>query len=170
MMRIVLAGILAVVLGGCAGMTGPDGVFYRQSQQVRLSRATTMMEEGKPAAAKELLAGICAEKGVQGVTDEALFRLSLLRLDAAQPGDDVPLALQDLRRLRKEYPSSAWTPLAALLAGYLTSTEDVKQQEAKLKEMNSSLAKENKELRQRLEKLKNLELELGKGAGPPKVQ
>jgi hypothetical protein len=165
MSRVFLAVTLAAVVTGCAGMTGPDGIFYRQSQQVTLSQAVTLMDEGKPAKARDLLANICAGKGVEGVTDEALFRLALLRLDAGQTGDGAPRARKELERLKKEYPSSMWAPLAAQIAGYLAATEDLNQQTDKLKESNYSLVQENKDLRQRLEKLKKLDLDLGHKTG-----
>jgi hypothetical protein len=162
MMRSVLVVILAALMSGCAAMTGPGGLFYGQTQQMRLSRAVTLVEDGQTAPAEKLLAGICAEKGVPGVTDEALFRLSLLRLGAGPTSDGMLEARQNLERLRKEYPSSAWTPLGAQLARFLTATGEVQQQEAKLKELVLSLTKENRELHQRLDMLKKLELELGK--------
>jgi hypothetical protein len=160
-----MVAIMATLVCGCAVMTGKGGIFYSQAQQIRLSRAIALQEEGKSADAEKLLVDICAGEGVPGVTDEALFRLGLLRLDPALPSSGIPGALHNLGRLGKEYPSSTWAPLAAQLARHLTAAEDVQQQDAKLKETNLSLTRENRELRQRLEKLKNLELELGKGAG-----
>lgn len=165
MIRCIMVAILAALVCGCAVMTGKGGIFYSQAQQIRLSKAKALQEGGKSADAEKLLADICAGEGVPGVTDEALFRLSLLRLDSAVPNNGIPGALHNLARLGKEYPSSTWAPLAAQLARHLTAVGEVQQQDAKLKELNLSLTRENRELRQRLEKLKNLELELGKGPG-----
>jgi hypothetical protein len=165
MMRCAAVVILAALVSGCAGMTGPGGILYRQTQQIRLSKAITLQEKGKAVPAEQLLTSICTEKGVAGVTDEALFRLSLYRLDAGISGDGVRQARQYLDLLRKEYPSSPWAPLAAQLSRYLASAGDQQQHDMKLKEQNSSLTKENKELHQRLDMLKKLELELGKGTG-----
>ena len=176
MIQYTLIIILALVLSGCARMTKPDSIFYSYGQQKKLSRAVTLMTEGKSSAAADLLSTICSEKGVAGVTDEALFRLSLLKLGSTHDMKDMPQARYGLERLRKEYPDSVWVPLALPLREFLTSTDEVRSQERKLKELNLSLSKENRDLkelnlslskenrdlRQSIEKLKNLEIELGR--------
>jgi hypothetical protein len=189
---------LALEMSGCATLTKPGGVLYHSSQKVKLSRAVTLLEQGKTMAAAELLAAICADPGVPGVTDEALFRLSLLQLESNQEKNGTIKAQNNLERLQKEYPSSSWTPLASSLSEFLSTTDDVRQQNRKfeelnlsltkeqrvfkeqkrslakensdLKEQNLSLTKENLELRQGIEKLKALELELAKGRGKPGTQ
>jgi hypothetical protein len=155
--------ILAFELGGCATLTKPGGPFYRSEQEKKLAKAVKFQEQGKISAATELLTALTAEPGVAGVTDEALFRLSLIHLVAGLEKNGVLLAQHDLARLRREYPTSSWTPPAANLAEYMVATDDVRQQNRKLKELNSSLTKENKDLSQSIEKLKTLELELGRG-------
>jgi len=163
MTKYTLIIMMAFALSGCAALTKPDGIFYGYGQQKKLAGAVTLLEEGKTSAAAKLLSALCDEKGVPGVTDEALFRLSLLRLESAQERNGVVQAQHDLERLQKEYPTSSWAPLASSLTGFLASADDMRQQDRKLKESNLSLIKENRELHQNIEKLKNLELEMGRG-------
>jgi cell division protein FtsB len=77
------------------------------------------------------------------------------------------MAQQSIERLRKEYPSSSWTGMAAPLAELLTATTELRRQNRTLKNQNQSLSRENQslskeaqELRQNIEKLKRLDLEL----------
>lgn len=163
MIKQILIIILVFGTVGCAAMSQPGGSLYRAGQERKLARAATLLEQGKTSAATELLAAVAAEPGVAGVTDEALFRLSLLHLVSGQEKNGMPQAQHDLERLKKEYSASSWAPLASNLIEFLASADDLRQQNRKLKELNLSLTKENKELRESIEKLKTLELELGRG-------
>ncbi len=163
MRNCALIVLLALVLNGCASLNQQGGIVHSYGQEKKLARAVKLLADGKTSAAAELLTAICAETGVPGVTDEALVRLSLLRLGSAQEKNSTAQAQRDLERVRKEYPSSSWAPLASSLAQFLASADDMRLQERKLKESNLSLTKENKELRQSIEQLKNLELEMGRG-------
>ncbi len=170
MTKKILIAVFALAVGGCATASQPGGIFYSYGQQKKLAAAVRFLEEGKTSDAMKLLSGICSEKGVAGVTDEALFRLSLLRLESLQDKNSVVQVQRDLERLTTEYPASSWTPLASSLTDFIDSADQVRQQDRKLKELNLSLTKENKDLtkenkdlRQSIEKLKNLELEMGKG-------
>lgn len=190
MLRHILIMILAIGMGGCAKLTKPGGLLYPTGQQWKLSKAVGLLAQGDTSAAADLLKDICAEPNVSGVTDEALFRLTILRLGSDRDMNSIVQAQNDLERLGKEYPSSSWAPLASRLAGLLASTHETRQQENRLNELNLSLKQENKELkelnltqtkelkvvkdsnlfltnenlelRKIIEKLKNLELELGR--------
>ena len=107
------------------------------------------------------MTALSAEQGVPGVTDEALFRLSLIRLGSVQGKNGHTQAQRDLERLQKEYPASSWTPLASSLTEFLAADDDVRLQARKLKEVNGALTRENRDLIQSIEKLKKLELEMG---------
>jgi hypothetical protein len=163
MRRFALIIAASLALSACAGLTRPGGVLYGPAQKNKLARAITLLEEGKTSAAAELLSAISAEQGVPGVTDEALLRLSLLRLGSVQGNNGSSLAQRDLKRLQKEYPASSWTPAASSLSEFLALDEDARLQARKLKESNSALTKENRDLLQSIEKLKKLELEIGTG-------
>ena len=163
MIHYALIITLSLALSGCAGLTQSGGLLHGHGQKNKLARAVTLLEEGKTSAAAELLAAISAEQGVPGVTDEALFRLSLLRLGSVQDKNVVFQTKHNLERLQKEYPASSWTPLASSLAEFLDSDDDVRLQARKLKDLNGALTKENRDLHTSIEKLKNLELEMGKG-------
>lgn len=177
MIKYSLIIILVLAMSGCASLNLKGGIVHRFGQERKLANAVTLLKDGKLSEAAALLTAICSESGVPGVTDEALFRLSLLHIESIQEIDGTLQAQQDLERLQKEYPSSSWTPLASSLSDFLSSADDVRQQDRyirqqnrdirqqdrKLKELNLSLTKENKELRESIEKLKNLELEMGRG-------
>lgn len=163
----IIALMLALMLafsGGCSILRGkplPE-TNAAVEQERRFAGALQYLMQGKEREAQRLLEQVIAGQALLGVTDEALFRLALLHLrDESGKGDTQAHAL--LVRLKKEYPRSIWTrqsaPLIAYLAGVGTLRES--QRELKtLKERNLNLTRENKELRQSLDRLKNLDLEL----------
>jgi hypothetical protein len=173
--------LLAVVnLAGCSGLQRfQSGVVQRFSSENRLSAAVQHLEQGKTADATMELEKIVNGPGVEGVTDEALFRLSLLLLRQSQDKEPATATQQLLERLKKEYPNSQWARLALPLADHLVSEEELKRQYRNLRILNLSLAKDNKELQslkstnqtllkenrdlhQSIERLKNLDIELEK--------
>lgn len=132
------------------------------SHERKFAGALQLLRQGNEQGARELLEQVVVAPGLPGVTDDALFRLALLRLrDGGEKGGLEGYSL--LARLAKEYPDSIWTHQSAALSGYLMLTQRLfeKQRETKpLRELNLHLSRENKELRLNLEKLKNLDLEL----------
>jgi hypothetical protein len=157
---------LALAPSGCASFRS-QGFVARFSQGQKLSEAVNSLEKGNPYNATRLLKQICAEKGVPGVTDEALFRLALLSMDADIDRNNISTTLKLLDRLEKEYPTSPWavqaTPLADFLeehADKLQKAQELRRQVRSYKDLNLSLTRENKELRQSIERLKDLDLEL----------
>jgi hypothetical protein len=184
-MKKLLAIILCFLgLNACATLHSLDtSQIYRQNQTKKLAVAIKLQNGGKITAAVEVLIAICAERGVPGITDEALFRLSLLYLSKGQDidSDSLQLAQQSIERLRKEYPSSSWTGMIAPVARLLTTTAELRLQSQNWKTQNQTLSRENltlsrenqayfrenqalsketQELRQTIEKLKRLDLEL----------
>jgi cell division protein FtsB len=185
-MKRLIAGIMAgLLLGGCAGW----GIFPGdRSPRGKLNEAVNALETGNEVAASKMLEEICRAPAVAGVTDEALFRLSMLSLRQ----HDNPAVMQDVRkrleRLRTEFPASTWTRLAWPFMEYLAGAEGVRsdlrtakqrvsslarenqelhrtnqnaaREIRELQETNQLLGKENRELSQRIEKMKHLELEL----------
>jgi hypothetical protein len=161
---------LALGLSACATpRTGDGGILYNYAQERKLAAAVELQKEGNLSSAIKSLAALCAEPGVPGVTDEALFRLSLLYLKNGLENDKgaPQMAQQSIERLRKEYPSSSWTGMAAPLVELLAATTELRRQNRTLKNQNQSLSRENQslsreaqELRQNIEKLKRLDLEL----------
>jgi hypothetical protein len=167
-----LALLIALVLGlsSCATIKiGEKGLDYRQQQGQKLQAAIMLHREGKITSAVEAYKGICSEKGLEGVTDQALFMLSLIYLDFGLGSDRefIQVAQQHLDRLRKEYPSSPWSSLTSPVVQMLESSAELRRQNINIKNQNQalskenqSLSKENQELRQSIEKLKRLDLEL----------
>ena len=96
------------------------------------------------------------------VTDEALFRLALLSL--RENGDKGFQRSQTLlERLAGKYPDSIWTRQSAPLLSHLAEVRVLRNRQRGLKtmkELNLSLSRDNRELRQSLEQLKQLDLEL----------
>lgn len=145
-MRWLIYILAGIVLCGCAaGQKQDSSPFYRYSQGRKLASAVNRLGEGNASAAAAILTRICNEKGVAGVTDEALFRLSLLQLNPHNDRD-AHTALRTLERLHREYPDSPWAVQSSSLEELLGRTRGLKEQ--------------NRELRQNIQKLKRLDLEL----------
>lgn len=110
------------------------------------------------AGARLGLQQVVAAAPLPGVTDEALFRLALFSLQ-----EDTSSATMLLERLNREFPASAWNHQAEPLRRYLAQVRNLKERQhelATLKALNLSLHKDNRELKQTLERLKTLDLEL----------
>ena len=174
MTRFVSILAALMVLSGCAALTRPGTPLYRFGQERKLARADTLLGQKDIAAAAEQLEAICAAPGVPGVTDEALFRLSMLSLADSRTMAGQGKARKGFDRLRNEYPASSWAPIAAAVSEVMdafdasvssihATEEEQRQQLRKLKDQVSALNRENRELRESIEKLKNLEIEMGKG-------
>ncbi|MDA8427962.1 MAG: hypothetical protein M0T70_01770 [Geobacteraceae bacterium] len=131
-------------------------------QERRFAAALEFLRAGNAAAASGQLARVVADPPIEGLTDEALFRLSLLSL--REEGNKGSIrALELLERLNNEFPRSIWTHQAAPLSVYLEGVKMLRnrQREVKtLKELNLSLSRDNRGMRQTLERLNNLDLEL----------
>lgn len=161
----VYIALLALVTlnAGCAGMDGRMPRLLMLSEQERtLAGALDQLRAGKEQKARELLDKVVDGAPAAGVTDEALFRLALLSL-REDGGKGLLRAQVLLERLADKYPDSLWTKQSAPLLSHLTEARTLrnKQRELKaLKDLNFSLSRDNKEMRQSLEQLKRLDLEL----------
>ncbi len=170
MKKVLTIIICSLGLSACSTFHTVDStLFYRQNQQRKLTAAIRLQKEGKTSAAMESLISLCGERAVAGVTDEALFRLSLLYLVSGTESDkqSLQLAQQGFARLQKEYPSSSWTGMAAPIADFVSTATELRRQMQSCKSQNQTLSREgqalsreNQELRQNIEKLKRLDLEL----------
>ena len=131
-------------------------------QERRFAGALELLRAGNEQAARELFERVVSDPAQSGITDEALFRLAILSLrDEGSKGTQRSLELID--RLKNEFPQSIWTHQSAALALYLTGIKSLrdKQRELKtLKELNLSLSRDNREMRQSIERLKSLDIEL----------
>jgi outer membrane protein assembly factor BamD (BamD/ComL family) len=150
----ILLLVIAVSICGCAGIQKKREITVSPSRN--LESAKKLLRENKVSAAANVLESICSAKGVPGVTDEALFRLGLLYLDAGQGKSEITQAQQILERLIKEYPSSSWRNHAASLIELIAT---LNRRIRYLKGENLSLSKENRELRLNIEKLKIIDIE-----------
>jgi hypothetical protein len=133
-------------------------------QERRFAGALEFLRSGNEQASRELFEQVVDGPSRSGVTDEALFRLSILSLQE-EGSKGTARALELLERLNSEFPQSLWSKQVAPLRGYLAGVKTLKdrQREVKaLKELNLSLSRDNREMRQSLERLKNLDLELEK--------
>jgi len=174
----IMALILAI--SGCATPKTRREASLQADQQWKLSRAATFIEEGNRSAAVQVLTHISSEPPVPGVTDEALFRLALLNLRPDLGLDGLSESARHLEKLQREFPRGGWTPLAARVADLIREVQEaltrenrmkktagaLSQENGRLKEQNLALSRENQDFRQTIQKLKALELELGKGGTP----
>lgn len=162
-LTIFMAAMLA--LCGCT-TTGVSG-NYAQDQKRKLMLAQNLLEDNRVAVARDILTTISNEPGVLGVTDEALFRLALLNLEAGDQKIATGKSGRNLDKLIKYYPTSSWKNHAVTLKGMLDTYDgtvdektDLEKTARSLRNSNQALTRELKELRQDMERLKNLELEL----------
>lgn len=163
--NVVYLALLALVTmnAGCAALERRMPHILPLSEQERsLIGALDQLHTGKEQQAKNLLEKVVEGAPVAGVTDEALFRLALLSL-REEGGKGLLRAQELLERLADKYPGSLWTKQSAPLLLHLTEARTLRnrQRELKsLKEHNLSLSRDNRELRQSLEQLKQLDLDL----------
>jgi len=163
MMATVL--LLAMIISGCgslmkiaSSLPGRDS----STEKRNFAGALQYLRSGNEAAARDLLERVIDAPSLAGVTDEALFRLSLLNL-RDEEGRGEPRARALLNRLLREFPASIWARQASPLAAYLQEAFTLragKRQVKELRTQNLSLNRDNKELRQTIERLKQLDMEL----------
>lgn len=138
-----------------AESTRPGGV---PEQERNLAGALEYLRKGNEHGARDLLERVCEAPSLGGVTDDALFRLSLLNLR-----DDSAKSQALLERLKNEFPHSIWAYQAAPLTSYLSGIKTLRDRQREMKtlrDLNLSLSRDNRELRQTIERLKNLDIEL----------
>ena len=161
MKKISLLLIFITLIWGLSGCA----VMNPNKQRSTLSSATEMMKDGEGNAAIVLLEEISSQKGVPGITDEAMLRLGLLYLDQKPRATGLTKARNILERLNKEYHGSEWNILASPLLKFLNETTSAQRKIEELKETNISILKENKKLKIDIEKLKTFDLELERKQG-----
>jgi hypothetical protein len=152
--------VIAASIYGCAVFqkTGKkaDSIFNAKTQAGNLETARKLLREDRVQSATQMLVGICSAKGVPGVTDEALFRLSLIYLDAGETKNGISRAQETLEKLMHDYPTSSWSPHATALVELIaTLNRKIKN----LRGENLTLEKKNRELMLNIEKLKILDIE-----------
>lgn len=161
LMRYSLAGLLLLLI--CNGCTmyhqwQADGISQQERQ---FAGALQFLRQGNDEKARSLLEQVVLGPRRVGISDEALFRLALLKLSDEDKGPQEAQAL--LVQLSNQHPDSIWTHQAAPLMQYLATTQKLllRQRDTRgLRELNSQLYRENRELRLNIEKLKKLDLEL----------
>ncbi|HIJ94777.1 MAG TPA: tetratricopeptide repeat protein [Desulfuromonadales bacterium] len=162
---LIALSVVLMATSGCSHLPGRNNVLSAQGVapvERSFAAALQQLRAGNEAAAAELLDRVVNSASLPGVTDEALFRLALLELPGDSGGGEAR-ARELLDQLIRYYPASIWSKQAAPLAQYLRGAAAVKarnQQIKNLKNQNVSLSRDNKELRQSIERLKNLDLEL----------
>lgn len=153
--------MVALSAGGCASFGGKKA-RSAPSQETALAGAVELLKRGNEKEARTLLEQVVSGSSKGEAADEALFRLALLYLrDEGNKGNIKAQKLLD--QLAREYPNSLWTRQSAPLSAHLTETRHLRENVRELKnlrEQNYSLSRDNKELRQTLERLKSLDLEL----------
>lgn len=150
---LILLAVLSV--GGCATL----GQLESGAEQKRqLTKGVQLLQAGNVKQARDMLERVVAAAPRTDVTDEAIFRLALLHINnEAVKGTLRTPAL--LERLKKEYPHSSWTHLSAPLTAYMYGTKISHEKE---REQNILLQRESRELRQSIERLKDLDIEMDK--------
>jgi hypothetical protein len=143
----------------------PADVSVVRDQERRFAGALEFLRSGRESEARDLLEQVVSGPPRNGVSDEALFRLSLLYLRDDNGKGTAARTQELLDRLTEEFPASIWTYQGAPLSSYLTGIRMLRDRQREvrtLKELNYSLSRDNREMRQSLERLKSLDLELEK--------
>ncbi|NVN98505.1 MAG: hypothetical protein HXX17_04205 [Geobacteraceae bacterium] len=160
MKRLVLIVFFGVGLLGCSTFNGPtSSIISRYEANRKLSSAIQEVERGRYSAAIAIFEEIIAEPGINGVTDEALFRVSLLKLLYEEKDGGVS-SLRYLEMLRSYFPESSWTQQSKTLYEFVKGAVEAKKQNRNLKIHNLSLTKDNKDLHQSIDRLKSLDMKL----------
>lgn len=161
---LVLGAVLILVMmnAGCASPGRGLPHFITSSEERNLEAGLGQLRAGSEQTARDFMEKVIEGVPIAGVTDEALFRLALLSLK--EDGGKGSLRAQALlERLADKYPGSIWSKQSAPLLSHLVEVRTLRnrQRELKnLKELNLSLNNNNRELRQSLERLKQLDLDL----------
>lgn len=173
MRRLATMTLTCLLLAGCAGLKLPgitDG--SPDTARSKLAAASAALSRGKTQDAVALLKDVCAHSAIDGVTDEALFRLAVLRLAETDEHGGRGEARRLMSQLKKGYPHSQWTTLARPLMETLAEMEKLEGDNLRLtnsakyrelqniKGLNQSLIKQNRDLQQTINRLKELDLEL----------
>ncbi|MEI6825811.1 MAG: hypothetical protein WCK54_09480 [Desulfuromonadales bacterium] len=156
--------LLTLMNSGCASFERCAPRFMTSAEGRNLEAALKQLHAGNEQTAHSLLEKVIVGMPAAGVTDEALFRLALLNL-REDGGKSLLRAQALLERLADTYPDSIWTMQSDQLLAHLTAVKALRsrQRELKmLKEQNLSLSRDNKEMRQSLDQLKQLDMELEK--------
>jgi uncharacterized protein YceK/cell division protein FtsB len=165
MRTLIICIAIITGLSGCATIRKEDP--NAQEQRQKLVLAKLLLESNRTEAAKKTLSEITRKPAVPGITDEAFFRLALLDLEAGQQKIATEKSGKDLVTILNKFKSSTWRAHAGTLKGLIDAYDITLQEKAELDKMvknlknsNASLTKENTDLRQDLEKLKKLDLDL----------
>jgi hypothetical protein len=172
MKRIAAITITSLILSGCSVL--PFHGFTpspKEGLRNKLDTASSALAKGKTHEADTLLHEIIAHSSVAGVTDEAIFRLALLRLSGDEDNTDNDASRLLLTRLQKEFPHSQWTTLSRPVVGLLDGMKELDNENQRLngaryrelqniKGLNQSLIRQNRGLQQTLDRLKAMDLEL----------
>lgn len=159
---ILATALLPVLLtSGCGTFTELSGPAIRTEER-NFAGALQYLRSGNETAARDLFERTVDAPPLKGVTDEALFRLAVLNL-RDEGGKGEPRARALLGRLIREFPASIWARQASPLAAHLQEVlalRGVQRELKSLRNQNLSLSHDNKELRQSIERLKQLDMEL----------
>jgi hypothetical protein len=158
----------ALNLNGCSTFTEISDKFtdkisdQTSSHERDFAGALQYLRNGKEQKAIDLFEHVVAGSKIPGITDEALFRLSVLLLrDSSSKG--MARSEKHLERLKKEFPQSIWRHQAEPLLSFIDSSWELRKSQKELRtlrDLNVSLTKNNRELRQTIERLKELDIEL----------
>jgi hypothetical protein len=157
----MLCSALLLSLSGCTGITGSWSLRGSSDKRQNLASAVDMIRSGLDKEARFYLERVIDDQREDGVTDEALFRLAILKINDGDAGGKSSLEL--LERLRNSYPKSVWTKQSAPLYSYVQNSKSIRNRERELnslREKNLSLSKDVRDLRSVIDRLKALDLEL----------
>lgn len=154
MKNIILIFLILLFLNGCGS------TLYNFRQHSKLSSAIELLKQGEKDNSVMLLKEISNEKGVHGVTDEAMFMLALVYLDSSYETEKFVNSKEVLERLQKEYPASIWALQSNPIIELIVNIKLARESKNGIFQEVNYLRRENKKLKLNIERLKTLDLEL----------
>ncbi|MDD5434479.1 MAG: hypothetical protein PH343_03520 [Nitrospira sp.] len=152
-LRFIILVLLLSLTSGCLGIIPSSFIL-----QSKLLSAKDFLLHGNNESAIKLLKEIVNKKGVPDITDEAMFRLALAYISSSDENEKFVHSIEILKRLQREYPASIWAIQSKPLLDLITKA----RHESDTSQEINNLKRENKKLKQDLEQLKTLDIEIEK--------
>lgn len=143
---LCLAGVIALVQGGCAVLTDLGG---RDEARYSLLWGQELLAQGDYEGSLRENQRALSLAGGRPPADEAIFKLGLIYAHPGNPRKDYRRAVGYFRNLARDFPRSPLAEQAKIWIGVLETSERLAQANEKLTEMLERLKKVDMEIEQK---------------------